>query len=133
MMSSYQSVMAVLKQLVEEQKIAGACLMINEGNQTVLNESAGWQDAKKTRPVTEDTIFQLASMTKPVTAVAALQLVEQGKLDLNAPITKYLPEYANTGKDDVQVVHLFNHSCGLGMLMHPGMIQAIQLSDVNRD
>ena len=65
--------------------------------------------------------------------VAALTLLEQGKPDLNASIAEYLPEYAGTDKEPVKVIHLMNHSCGLGMLMHPGMIQGIMLSDVKND
>lgn len=72
-------------------------------------------------------------MTKPVAAAAALILCEQGKLDLNASIAEYLPEYRGTDKEPVRLVHLLNHSCGLGMVGMPGMIQAIMMSDVRHD
>lgn len=132
-MKNYNKAVEILEQLVREGKIPGACLIVNEGGETALNESVGWQDEEKTRPVTEDTIYRLASMSKPITAVAALTLMEQGRLDLNASIAEYLPEYRGTDKEPVKVVHLMNHSCGLGMLMHPGMVQAMMLSNALHD
>lgn len=65
--------------------------------------------------------------------MGALILEEQGRLDFDAPIARYLPEYAGTDKEAVRVVHLLNHTCGLGMLGHPGMVKALMLSDVLRD
>jgi len=132
-MSKYQSAVDILQGLVDEQKILGAHLMVNEGTEIVLSESVGWRDEERSKPVTKDTVFQLASMTKPVTTIAALQLVERGLIDLAAPIGTYLPEYADGDKADVRIRHLLNHSCGLGMLMHQGMVQAMMLSDVHND
>lgn len=132
-MNKFQSAASILDQLVQEGKIPGACLIVNEGNETILNHATGWQDVEKTRLVTENTLYRLASMTKPIATVAALTLMEEGKLDLDASIAEYLPEYRGTDKEPVKVVHLMNHSCGLGMLMHPGMVQAMMLSDVLND
>lgn len=132
-MNKFENAAAILDKLVNEGKIPGACLIVNEGDKTVMNHSTGYADAEKTKPVSENTIYQLASMSKPVTTVAALMLLEQGKLNLNASIAEYLPEYAGTDKERVKVVNLMNHSCGLGMLMHPGMVQSLILSDVQHD
>ena len=55
-------------------------------------EAVGFQDNAKTIPMKPDAIFWIASMTKPVTSVAAMMLVEEGKLDLDAPVSRYLPE-----------------------------------------
>ena len=132
-MNKFENAAVILDKLVNEGKIPGACLKVNVGDKTVMNHSTGYADAEKTKPVSENTIYQLASMSKPVTTVAALMLLEQGKLDLNASIAEYLPDYVGTNKEPVKVIHLMNHSCGLGMLMHPGMIQGIMLSDVKND
>ena len=59
-MSKYENAAAILDQLVIEGKIPGACLVINEGDKTVLNYSTGYADEKKTKPVSENTIYQLA-------------------------------------------------------------------------
>ncbi|WP_033292937.1 serine hydrolase domain-containing protein [Amycolatopsis jejuensis] len=63
-------------------------------------------------PMRNDTIFDLASISKLFTSIAALQLTEQGKLDVNAPVTSYLPEFAANGKQDVTVEQLLTHTSG---------------------
>src|SRR5258708_37729912 len=64
--------------------------------------------------MTLDTVFDLASLTKViVTTTAVMQLVERGKVRLNDPVTKYLPEFAQNGKDDVTVRQLLTHYSGL--------------------
>ncbi len=76
-------------------KIAGAYLLIERHGKVVFNEGFGVQGPGQTTPVSDKTIFRIFSMTKPIVSVTAMTLVEEGKLDLNAPVSKYLPEYAN--------------------------------------
>ncbi|HVV12297.1 serine hydrolase [Amycolatopsis sp.] len=64
-------------------------------------------------PMRVDTIFDMASVTKLFTSIAVLQLIEQGKVDLTAPVARYLPEFATNGKQDVTVVQLLTHTSGL--------------------
>ena len=65
-------------------------------------------------PMTLDTIFDMASLTKCLaTATAVMQLVEQGKIDVDAPVVKYLPEFAYNGKENVTVRELLTHYSGL--------------------
>ncbi|KAA1425018.1 serine hydrolase [Mumia zhuanghuii] len=64
-------------------------------------------------PMTEDTLFDLASVTKLFTVVVALQLVDQGRVDLDTPVAHYLPEFAQNGKSEVTVRHLLTHTSGL--------------------
>ena len=73
----------------------------NAGGQT-WSHAAGYQDAEKTKSASPDNIIQIASMTKLVTTIAALQLMERGKLDLDTPITTYAPELS-----DLQVLKGF--------------------------
>ena len=83
---------AVLDQVVADGKLNFAVAAVgNVGGQT-WSHAAGYQDAEKTRPASPDNIIQIASMTKLVTTIAALQLMEQGKLDLDTPISAYAPE-----------------------------------------
>ncbi|HEX8231710.1 MAG TPA: serine hydrolase domain-containing protein [Chloroflexia bacterium] len=63
--------------------------------------------------VTLDSIFLLASITKPIVATAVMRLVEEGKLMLNVPVARYLPEFAANGKEKVTAFHLLTHSSGL--------------------
>ncbi len=132
-MKNYDGVKELLQAYVDNNEIAGASIIIQEGDETVLKAGVGWADEEKQKPVNEHTIYRLASMTKPVTAVAVMILSDEGRLKIEDPISKYLPEYAGTEKEDIQIVHLLNHSCGLGMVMHPGMIQAMMLSEPEHD
>jgi serine-type D-Ala-D-Ala carboxypeptidase len=64
-------------------------------------------------PIRRDAMFYLASVTKPVVYLAAMLLVERGKLNLNDPVTRYVPEFTGKGKGAAQVIHLFTHTSGL--------------------
>ena len=83
---------AVLDQTIADGRLNFAVASVgNAGGQT-WSHAAGYQDAEKTKPASPDNIIQIASMTKLVTTLAALQLMEQGKLDLDTPISAYAPE-----------------------------------------
>ena len=70
--------------------------MIQRQGKTLYLEAFGWRDEAKKVPMTTDTIFQIYSMTKPITTVAALMLVDDGKLRLDDPVAKYIPAFADT-------------------------------------
>jgi CubicO group peptidase (beta-lactamase class C family) len=76
-------------------KIPGAIVLIQQHGQPVYFEKLGLRDATARLPMTDDTIFRLYSMSKPVTSVAAMMLVEDGKLSLDDPVAKYIPEFAD--------------------------------------
>jgi CubicO group peptidase (beta-lactamase class C family) len=82
----------VMKQQVEKGMFPGAVTLIARRGQIVHFEAHGFLDSAKTRPMTKDAIFRLASMTKPIVTVAAMMMVEQGALKLNDPIATWLPE-----------------------------------------
>ncbi|MFT4120057.1 serine hydrolase [Bradyrhizobium sp.] len=73
----------------------GAVVAIAKGGKLAYLQAIGYQDRAKTIPMKTDSIFWIASMSKPVTSVAAMILVDDGKLDLDAPVSQYLPELAN--------------------------------------
>jgi CubicO group peptidase (beta-lactamase class C family) len=83
---------AVMKEQVDKGVFPGAVTLIARRGEVVHFEAHGFQDAAKTKPMSKDTIFRLASMTKPITTVAAMMLVEQGAIKLNDPIATLLPE-----------------------------------------
>ncbi|MFZ9856126.1 MAG: serine hydrolase domain-containing protein, partial [Limisphaerales bacterium] len=65
-------------------------------NDRVLHlETTGFADVASRKPMQADTVFWIASMTKPITATAVLMLQDEGKLDVHDPVAKYLPEFAN--------------------------------------
>jgi CubicO group peptidase (beta-lactamase class C family) len=77
-------------------KIPGAVLLIQQHGKPVYFESFGVRDVATKLPMTPDTIFRLYSMSKPITSVAAMMLVEDGKLKLDDPVSKYIPAFAKT-------------------------------------
>jgi CubicO group peptidase (beta-lactamase class C family) len=84
-----------LKADVAAGKLAGAYLLIGRHGKVVFQEGFGTQGPGQAAVPNEETIFRVFSMTKPIVTVTAMTLVEEGKLDLDAPVSKYLPEYAN--------------------------------------
>ncbi len=80
----------------------------------VLHEAFGVMGPEKESPAMgKDAIFWLASITKPITATAAIILVEDGLLGLNRPVSEYIPEFVGEGKDKVLVHHLLTHTSGI--------------------
>jgi CubicO group peptidase (beta-lactamase class C family) len=86
---------AVLKADIEAGRIPGAVIAIARHGKLVALDAYGWRDKAGGVPMTSDTIFNIASMTKPMTAVGGLMLYEQGKLLIDDPLGKYFPKFAN--------------------------------------
>jgi CubicO group peptidase (beta-lactamase class C family) len=84
-----------LRNEVTTGKIAGAVLLIQQHGQPVSLESFGVRDVENKHPMTADTIFRLYSMSKAITSVAAMMLVDDGKLSLDDPLSKYIPAFAD--------------------------------------
>jgi CubicO group peptidase (beta-lactamase class C family) len=80
---------------VAQGKIPGAILLIEQHGKPIYHESFGVRDVTNQLSMTDDTIFRLFSMTKPITSVVAMMLIEEGKLRLDDPVAKYLPSFAN--------------------------------------
>lgn len=76
-------------------KIPGAVILIQQHGKPVYFEHFGMRDVATGMPMTADTIFRLYSMTKPITSVAAMMLVDDGKLSLDDPVSKYIPDFAD--------------------------------------
>ena len=76
-------------------RIPGAVLLIQQHGRPVLFETFGVKDVKTQRPMTKDAIFRLYSMSKPVTSVAAMMLVDGGKMSLDDPLSKFIPAFGN--------------------------------------
>jgi CubicO group peptidase (beta-lactamase class C family) len=76
-------------------KISGANVLIQQGGKTVYHETFGVQDVVSKTPVSDKTIFRLSSLTKAITSVVAMQLIQDGKIKLDDPVSKYIPSFAN--------------------------------------
>ena len=106
---------------VDGGRIPGAVLLVARNGRVVLNEAVGYRDREAQAPMPADAVFRIASMTKPFTSVAIMMLVEQGRIALQDPVSRYLPEFRNetVGTDRVPVqremtVHdLLRHTAGL--------------------
>jgi CubicO group peptidase (beta-lactamase class C family) len=83
-----------MQRLVGGGRLAGIELMINRRGRTAFHRCVGKRDLARSTDATPDTIYRIYSMTKPLTAVAAMMLYEEGRFQLDDPITRYLPEFA---------------------------------------
>ena len=84
---------AAMKKAVDSGELPGAVVLIARDGQLVYAKSFGWQDRERKIPMHIDSIFRLYSMTKPIVSVAAMMLVEEGRLGLQEPVSKYIPEF----------------------------------------
>jgi len=80
---------------VDRGELPGAVLLIARGDKIAYLRAIGYQDRENQTPMKTDAIFRLASMTKPIVSVAVMMLVEEGKIDPGAPVSKYIPEFAD--------------------------------------
>ncbi len=120
----FSPVSAAIEKAIGEKKLPGAVLVVGHGGKVVFEQAYGVRKyagepgvdgkASPAEPMTVDTIFDMASLTKCLaTATAVMQLVEQGKVDVDAPVVKYLPEFGVNGKAGVTVRELLTHYSGL--------------------
>ena len=109
-MDKHEMMQALAQTLQEKDVFNGAWLYAEKG-EIVSKGALGFRDAEDKLPITEDTIFQLASISKTFTGTSVMLLVRQGKLSLEDRITKYFPEL--TAYEGVTVRHLLNHTSGI--------------------
>lgn len=102
--------------LFDEPQERGMALCVQVGGETVVDLWAGVADKEGQQAWHSDTILNLFSCTKTFTAVTALQLVGEGKLELDAPVARYWPEFAAAGKEKITLRHLLSHQAGLPAL-----------------
>ena len=85
---------AVLGAVVDAGKLAGAVALVCREGKAAQVTCVGWRDMAARLPMARDTIFRIASMTKPITSTAALMLLDEGRFRLDDPITRWAPEFA---------------------------------------
>ena len=114
----------------ENHKVFGSAYCVIQKNDVIYKNCFGTTSADHAQAVTENTLFRLASMTKPITAIAALILVERGQLSLSDKVSDYLPEYKDVhitqiadtnekvdlgkAQNDITICHLLTHTSGIG-------------------
>jgi CubicO group peptidase (beta-lactamase class C family) len=97
----------------------GASFAVTIDGEMVVDLWGGFADPGQTRPWEADTLVNVYSTTKTMTALTALLLADRGELDFQAPVARYWPEFAANGKADVTVAHLMSHSSGLSGWKEP--------------
>ncbi|MHC4406692.1 MAG: serine hydrolase domain-containing protein [Planctomycetota bacterium] len=116
-----------MQSLVDQGKIAGGVTMMARNGKVIHLKAVGMMDRESKKPMQTDAIFRIASMTKPITSVAVMMLWEDGKLGLDDPVSKYIPEFKNPqvlvsvnpwktipAKREITIRHLLTHTSGLG-------------------
>ncbi len=88
-------------------------VLVSKGNDIVFEKAYGYANFEWDIKSTVDTKYKIASVTKPFTAVLVMQLVQEGKIDLNAPITRYLKDYRKDTGDEITIHQLLNHTSGI--------------------
>ena len=126
---------AAMEAMIAKNEIAGAVTAVVTKNKVLHIETTGFADVAAKRPMAPDTLFWIASMTKPVTGVAVLMLQDEGKLAVTDPVAKYLPEFANlktpSGKPaSLTITQILTHTSGLGEATGPAAQQAKTLADL---
>src|ERR1700712_4145079 len=135
-MQSKAQIDQILRQKCEAKEIPGVVAIAADGNETIYQGAFGKRDLSKDDPMTLDSVFWIDSMTKAVTTAAGMQLVEQGKLSLDAPIGKVLPDLAapqvlegfytdgepklRPAKYPITLRHLMTHTAGFAYDMWNG-------------
>jgi CubicO group peptidase (beta-lactamase class C family) len=87
---------SALQRYVDENRIGGAVALVLQDGKPVYERAVGWSDKEAGRRMTPDTIFRIASQTKAITSVAVLSLLEEGRIGLNDPASRYIPGFAKT-------------------------------------
>src|ERR1700686_3832982 len=111
----------VLKADVDAKRLPGAVLLMARNGKIAFYDAVGYQDRASATPMKKDSIFRIASMSKPITTVAAMILAEENKLDVGAPVSQYLPEFKDVKvgpdgaapKRPMTVQDLMRHTSGL--------------------
>jgi CubicO group peptidase (beta-lactamase class C family) len=117
------AVRAALETNLDSGEELGASIVVDIDGQRVMDVWGGFRDPAHAQAWEEDTITNVWSSTKTVTALAALMLADRGQLDVYAPVADYWPEFAAAGKQDVKVRHLLSHTSGVSGLAQPASVE----------
>src|SRR5207302_1816333 len=111
-----------MEQFIKDKQIAGAVTLVMRHGRIVHFAAVGSADVARERPMTRDAIFEIASMTKPITATAIMILQDEGKLSVTDPVSKYIPKFKDVQLADhpparpITIRDLMTHTSGIGPL-----------------
>ena len=126
---------AAMQDMIAKQEVAGAVTVVVAADRTLHLESTGHSDLAAGRAIAPDTLFWIASMTKPVTGAAIMMLQDEGKLNLADPVAKYIPEFAalktpSGAPANLTILQILTHTSGLGEASGPAAQAARTLADL---
>lgn len=102
---------------IAKKQIVGTVIIVSQNGRIIYNKVYGWSDREAQIPMKKNTAFRYASLTKPIVTVAALKLIDEGKLQLDDPVTKWLPEFkpktSNGNTPIITIRNLLTHTAGL--------------------
>lgn len=109
---------SAIDEALAEDRLVGAVVLVSQDGQLVYQRAAGWADRERAMAMREDSIFRLASVTKPIISVTAMRLVELGVLALDTPVSRYLPDFrprlVDGDETHITIHQLLSHTSGLG-------------------
>jgi D-alanyl-D-alanine carboxypeptidase len=114
-----EAIDAVAMSAMKDFDLAGLSIAVSRGGRLIHATGYGQANIELSAPASPETVYRVGSVTKQFTAVLALRMAEQGRLDLDSPIRRYIPELSNTG--DVTVRQLLNHTAGVASF-DPGVM-----------
>ena len=118
----FEAVRSALARNLDSGEELGASLVVDIDGEIAVDLWGGFCDQARAVPWSAHTITNVWSSTKPVTSLAALMLADRGKLDVEAPVAAYWPEFAASGKQGVLVRHVMSHSSGVSGLDQPAVV-----------
>lgn len=123
--SAFSSVLDVFSQLLEDPEQRGASLCVQVAGETVLDVWGGVIDRHGEQLWQRDTLVNIFSSGKPVAAVVLLQMVAEGRLQLDTPLQEYWPELAQQGQQHITLRHVLSHQAGLPAILEPLAAEAL--------
>jgi len=133
----------VMKDYISQNKVAGVVILVTRHGKVAYLKSFGMMDIEAGKPMRNETLFRIASMTKPITSAAIMMLYEEGHFLLNDPVSKYIPEFKNPkvlistmkgkeeqpetvpAKREITIRHLLTHTSGIGYSFFNSRLQPI--------
>jgi CubicO group peptidase (beta-lactamase class C family) len=124
-----------MSEFIDKQEVAGAVTLVANGEKILHLDAAGLADVNGKKPMKPDTICWIASMTKPITGTAVMMMQDAGKLSVDDPVSKYLPEFKELKSKDgkpveVTIRHLLTHTSGMADINDAQAKSAKSLADV---
>lgn len=131
---SQQRLVAFIEKMLEEAQFVGGELLVLQNQKQILQKTFGWHDRESGKPMADNAVYCIRSMTKPMVGTAVQMLIDEGRLDLETPVHQILPFFGKADKKEITLRHLLSHSSGLPFTtMGKGLGEYATIQDVARE